>query len=301
MTSLGGTPWSQGRLVMGTPRAPKGKSGRSLQIAASHETLAQDNDFDARVGIAWFVVTGLIAAGACSGDQGGDNRANCPQGAERCPCYSNHTCNAGLTCSSDVCERGAGGSSGTGTGDASSSGGNSTTGGGMAGTENQDSGAAKSSGTAGLGGGAGADGFGGNAAGSGGNGVAGGDSGMCSNTQTDPQNCGQCGRVCDSAKPIFGGCPVGGCCQSGKCAPAFGACITQGSGFVSCAAFCVSIGETCAQGGCNNGRTWLSWGLNSQRCESFQLSNGASSHACDTQLPWDDSTGKVRCCCSDTK
>jgi hypothetical protein len=41
----------------------------------------------------------LLLGGACSGSGGID----CAEGAERCPCFSNGTCDAGLTCASDLC------------------------------------------------------------------------------------------------------------------------------------------------------------------------------------------------------
>jgi hypothetical protein len=45
----------------------------------------------------------LLFAIACSNGSSGNN--DCPAGAERCACYPNDTCNAGLTCLSDRCVR----------------------------------------------------------------------------------------------------------------------------------------------------------------------------------------------------
>jgi hypothetical protein len=45
----------------------------------------------------------LLFAIACS--NGSSGNSDCPAGAERCACYPNDTCNAGLTCLSDRCVR----------------------------------------------------------------------------------------------------------------------------------------------------------------------------------------------------
>jgi hypothetical protein len=37
------------------------------------------------------------------GSAGAENDAKCAPGSEPCPCYGNGTCNAGLTCASDLC------------------------------------------------------------------------------------------------------------------------------------------------------------------------------------------------------
>jgi hypothetical protein len=45
----------------------------------------------------------LLFAIACS--NGSSGNSDCPAGAERCACYANATCDAGLTCLSDRCVR----------------------------------------------------------------------------------------------------------------------------------------------------------------------------------------------------
>ncbi len=197
---------------------------------------------------------------------------------------------------------GAAGNIGTGGGSSSAGGagggGNGNGGAGPGGAGGSSGGSA--AGTGGIGG------SGGSAAGAGGiggNGVGGSpDGGSCGDVQTDPRNCGTCGHACKNAAPLFQGtCPNGGCCQTGKCAPSLGECITMGSGFATCAAYCGSLGESCVQRGCIIGQsTWLLWG-NDQRCENFQTIGGASSQACDAPLVWDSHQVKVRCCCTDTK
>jgi hypothetical protein len=66
-----------------------------------------------RVRAALSLVCVLLALGLAVGC-GGGSQSGCT-GAERCSCYPNNTCNAGLTCLSDVCvdsPTGAGGAAG---------------------------------------------------------------------------------------------------------------------------------------------------------------------------------------------
>ena len=77
-------------------------------------------------------------------------------------------------------------------------------------------------------------------------------------TENDPRNCGTCGRVCKNQSLV--NCPDGICCENGRCTGAFGGCILQTDGFKTCADYCPTIGETCAQGGCLGGHvTWMGW------------------------------------------
>ncbi len=139
--------------------------------------------------------------------------------------------------------------------------------------------------------------------GSGGVGTGGsGGSGTCTNTSTDPQNCGACGHVCKNANPVFGGsCPSAGCCVNGTCGPSPGACITQQDSFTTCASYCASIGETCAPQGCAlSDVTWDAWGT-ATRCQStFNPVEARDRGACDTPIGWNGTVVYVRCCCTDT-
>jgi hypothetical protein len=64
--------------------------------------------------------TGETGTGGLPAVGGSIASANCPNGSERCPCYGNNTCNAGLTCASELCVAigiggaGAGGAAGVG-------------------------------------------------------------------------------------------------------------------------------------------------------------------------------------------
>jgi hypothetical protein len=232
----------------------------------------------------------LLSLAVSEGCRGGD-APQCQQGAERCPCYPNGTCNTGLTCLSSVCVQAGGGGGGnqagtTGTGGSASGG----AGGGHGGTDGGVMGGTGGSSGGGTGGGA----------------VipdAGIDAQTCGDTQTDPKNCGQCGRVCKNANPVFEeDCPHGGCCQAGKCAPSLGSCLVQTDGFATCADYCRGIGETCVEKGCGNAAaTFVAWGtISSAGCDAYRNIGYHSLKPCDMPIQWDPITAFVRCCCTDT-
>jgi len=92
---------------------------------------------------AWSTLFGLgiCVAGIAIACGGGDSEADgaCEAGNERCECYANRTCNAGLTCLSEICvdddeadSGGSGGSGGSSGGSDSSSGGSNSDAGGSA-------------------------------------------------------------------------------------------------------------------------------------------------------------------------
>jgi hypothetical protein len=244
---------------------------------------------------AW--VATVVVAVACGGggddgdfhgDVGTGGAAGCVSGAKGCPCDPNDTCDAGLICRAKTCV--------PATGD---TGGASPTGG-FAGNS------AGSGGASGGGGGTdsgGKDGAGGTmtdtggADGSGGSGKGGdGEGGACdADTQSDPENCGSCGRVCRNYAD-FGTCES--CCVGGKCSDFFGDCLTYGSGFQTCTEYCASIGEQCVRGGCGSS-TWRSW-ITPGDCAQFSPAAGDSQGLCDVPLDFGPSnTRSVRCCCSD--
>lgn len=118
-------------------------------------------------------------------------------------------------------------------------------------------------------------------------------------TETDPLNCGECGRVCAAAAPEFDGrCPSGGCCQAGRCAPAYSQCLDAEAGFDDCASYCRSIGAECAAEGCFEERTWLGF-ADAEQCASLETVSARSSGACATPIRWSDNRHSVRCCCTD--
>jgi hypothetical protein len=121
--------------------------------------------------------------------------------------------------------------------------------------------------------------------------------------QTDPENCGQCGNVCRIIDPDFDlACPEAGCCAGGVCAPAFAECIEETDGFITCAEYCSSIGESCTQSGCfNELRTWVGF-VDDVDCTAFGAVDSGTSGACDEPLDWTNpDSGTVRCCCTDTQ
>lgn len=74
----------------------------------------------------------LITALGCSSSgstSGTDGPSTCPTGSETCSCYGNGTCDAGLTCLSNICVMSPDTSGGTGTGGTTNAGGGQSTGG----------------------------------------------------------------------------------------------------------------------------------------------------------------------------
>lgn len=110
--------------------------------------------------------------------------------------------------------------------------------------------------------------------------------GVCINIMTDKESCGSCGAVC-----------VGGC-EGGACAPKWGECILLGDGHDTCNAYCVSVGEVCAENGCA-GATILGFG-NSLECDNGEFMTPYE-EPCDMLQPWDAGRTTIQCCCTDTK
>lgn len=126
--------------------------------------------------------------------------------------------------------------------------------------------------------------------------------GHCIDEQTSNDHCGGCGNACithDHALDI-----LVGSCNEGACLPTFGECWSGGE-FATCADYCASIGQTCAQGG-GDGAPLLG-------CAGYTLRHyeAASGHACvDTpDFGWASWAGctaqidipasdQIRCCCT---
>lgn len=258
------------------------------------------------------VVGLLFGTGACgSSDRGGSPQA----GTERGTCYPNGTCDTGLTCTmpSNVCVRATVactpgssclcpngttgqpvcGATGTtcqcegfpGTGGVPSNGGMQGNGGILGG--------------GGIVGNGGIPGMGGVAAGGVPNGGVGGLPGSggastCTDTSSDPMNCGACGRACRHQ--------LAGSCVNGQCAPYWDACFRRDQ-FGTCNDYCASVGETCVAGGCSSdGETWRQWaGSSGDLCnQNYGFITGGN-FTCDGQLPLTGyPTTLYRCCCTDT-
>jgi hypothetical protein len=227
------------------------------------------------------------------------------------------------SCSNDGNQSPPGGSAGATGGAATSAGSTAGSTGGVPGSGGQagsmtggSAGSTGSTSTGTTGGGAGTNGAGGSTGGKGGDAGAGGsqrdsgtagsggttgaDSSTCTNTQTDPNNCGHCGKVC---RGLDSTCTATSCCKSGSCAPFMGQCIQQSDGFTTCTAYCQSIGESCVPTACLAGRTWAGWSSGfKDRCDTLGPNGESGSGACDEVLPWNTGTSYwVRCCCSDTR
>jgi len=105
--------------------------------------------------------------------------------------------------------------------------------------------------------------------------------GCCADLMTDPSNCGTCGKQCDT----------GTWCARGTCTPPLSPCITANSGFMSCAAYCASVGKTCMPACGPSGTESLHWwGQGSTNCgDNVYSSNGSCS---DNLIGFG-----ARCCC----
>ncbi len=117
--------------------------------------------------------------------------------------------------------------------------------------------------------------------------------GCCADLQTDPQNCGACGRACIAP---------GASCSAGKCAPAYRGCIDSGSPATSCDAYCASLGQSCtAACGANGfgGTDAVNW-WTSPGCPSTAATYSTSG-VCSTPFAWSAQGGpqSYRCCCTD--
>lgn len=238
--------------------------------------------------------TVLILAVACgsSGSGGSGNPSSnggstsASPGNEGGPCYPNSTCNAGLTCASNLCVRlggGTGGSPGVG---------------GIMGNGGVPIGSGGVGPTGGLPGSGGIVGAGGIPPGTGGQVGGTGGAATCTDTTSDPKNCGTCGHACRSQDT--------GACVNGQCAPSLGDCFQQ-SAFSTCDAYCASINETCASSSCMAAgalSTWLEWTDRSLcRLATTPLRRSGAA-TCSNDLSASDPgnpTALYRCCCTDTK
>jgi hypothetical protein len=166
------------------------------------------------------------------------------------------------------------------------SGGNTSSGGSSSGGVPSGSGGAETSGGSG-----GAATETGGAPASGGDGSGGG-SECAADTETDPENCGSCGREC-KVHEILGACTS--CCKQGSCSDSFGDCIRESDGFETCADYCESIDEQCVQQGCG-ANTYRAWSA-PDTCEDFAAAVGGNNDPCDTLIEF--RSDSIRCCCTD--
>jgi hypothetical protein len=202
------------------------------------------------LGILVVWLAAVTSTGCSSND---DDAGTCTQGELGCTCLATGTCNGALACVNNQCVQttsGVGGSTAVTTVPGN---GGSTTAGGSPGV--------------------------------GGTTATGTTSAACSNTLTDPNNCGKCGHVCKSET-----------CSNGVCGASLGSCFSKLDGITTCAQACAAAGQTCVPLGCSD-FTAMGWGATTNCLTGIQASTTFSG-ACSESVPV-DRMGYVRCCCTD--
>jgi hypothetical protein len=102
--------------------------------------------------------------------------------------------------------------------------------------------------------------------------------GVCIDLKSDAQNCGACGRLCDSP------CDQGRCNGRAPCFP-----VTAST---TCAAHCATLGSAC--GDCSNAA--IAWATEAE-CDSSSPINYTTFEGCGTEL-WSGSDSWAMCCCT---
>jgi len=110
----------------------------------------------------------------------------------------------------------------------------------------------------------------------------------CSDTLSDPLNCGICGYQCRS-----------NVCEDGVCAPDLGPCFDFGDDFTNCDEVCAAIGESCVETACTAyAYTLIGW-ASEMSCTEGTTASIQRSWACNETFDW-DGMSYPRCCCTDT-
>ncbi|MGC4067385.1 MAG: hypothetical protein QM784_22620 [Polyangiaceae bacterium] len=204
------------------------------------------------LGMLRILVIGFVAVTSTGCSSNDDDGGTCTQGELGCTCLATGTCNGALACVNNQCVQNTSGVGGSTAITTVPGNGGSTT--------------------------AGSPGVGGTSA-------AGTTSASCSNTLTDPNNCGKCGHVCRA-----------GTCNNGACPPAFSVCIAPPVQFASCDAYCASIGQSCSGAKCSGDTVWT-W-TTKGGCESATAPSTNERTQCTEAIPF-ASSDYVRCCCTD--
>ncbi len=109
----------------------------------------------------------------------------------------------------------------------------------------------------------------------------------CGDTSSDPLNCGTCGHVCKSGK-----------CVRGNCSPKLAECITKSSGFTTCEANCVGVGQICVAQGCSDS-TYVTYGIEKD-CNTNTSLTTSQTMPCTDAIDW-SGRSYIRCCCVDLR
>ncbi len=113
--------------------------------------------------------------------------------------------------------------------------------------------------------------------------------GECINPLGDPENCGECGKVCNTVLDS------GGCVQ-GACRPVWSGCV-DASNLILCPEVCQAQGFLgCSTAACGDENMSVWWFGISIDCESGTFSPESEANACETE-PTGMNSEYYRCCC----
>ena len=111
----------------------------------------------------------------------------------------------------------------------------------------------------------------------------------CVDTNSDPLNCGECGRACRIVNGIGG-------CIGGICLPSWSPCLYLAPDF-SCGYHCDLEGESCVESACG-GLTAITFN-GGQPCDTFTDGTDFVGATCIDLLEASRTATMGRCCCTD--
>ena len=126
----------------------------------------------------------------------------------------------------------------------------------------------------------------------------------CVDPDSDPENCGACGRTC-----LYSEDPFAGGCFEGECLPFYSDCVASDAGLSTCEEVCADSGQSCRDADDQLSCGIVAWVWTEGEgpaCADHDWDQGAtlSTLSCDDQLPFgtqcsaDGVCEYVVCCCT---